>query len=148
MGANKVKWMRMVYNYFKKTYLLCLACIWILTLAHGITANPQHSATVNTTSTFIPVGVETVVFRLDVTNLTTTANMTLNTIRLDKIGADFFKCVDMVKDRTGALPIPINLPINSLYILTIKASHRSHINICTFIGVFCILQVLKGPTHN
>ncbi len=33
--------------------------------------------------------------------------------KMDKIGADFFKCVDMVKDRTGALPIPINLPIGS-----------------------------------
>ena len=32
---------------------------------------------------------------------------------MDKIGADFFKCVDMVKDRTGATPIPINLPIGS-----------------------------------
>jgi len=81
MVAHKVKWMRMVYNYFKKTYLLFLACIWILTLSHGITANPQHSATVNTPYTFIPVGVETVVFRLDVTNLTTTANMTLDTIQ-------------------------------------------------------------------
>ena len=32
---------------------------------------------------------------------------------MDKIGADFFNCVKMVKDRTGALPIPINLPIGS-----------------------------------
>lgn len=87
----------MVYNYFKKTYLLCLACIWILTLANGITANPQHSATVHTPYTFIPVGVETVVFRLDVTNLTTTANMTLDTIRLNKIGADFnFNSIDKI----------------------------------------------------
>ncbi len=33
--------------------------------------------------------------------------------KMDKIGADFFKCVDMVKDRTGATPLPINLPIGS-----------------------------------
>ena len=33
--------------------------------------------------------------------------------KMDKIGADFFNCVKMVKDRTGALPIPINLPIGS-----------------------------------
>ena len=32
---------------------------------------------------------------------------------MDKIGADFFKCVDMVKDRTGATPMPINLPIGA-----------------------------------
>jgi hypothetical protein len=97
MVAHKVKWMRMVYNYFKKTYLLFLACIWILTLSHGITANPQHSATVNTPYTFIPVGVETVVFRLDVTNLTTTANMTLDTIQLDKIGSNFnFNSIDKI----------------------------------------------------
>ena len=33
--------------------------------------------------------------------------------KMDKIGADFFKCVDMVKDRTGATPMPINLPIGA-----------------------------------
>ena len=33
--------------------------------------------------------------------------------KMDKIGADFFKCVDMVKDRTGATPLPINLPIGA-----------------------------------
>ena len=32
---------------------------------------------------------------------------------MDKIGADFFKCVDMIKDRTGATPMPINMPIGS-----------------------------------
>ena len=31
---------------------------------------------------------------------------------MDKIGADF-KCVSMVKDRTGATPLPINLPIGA-----------------------------------
>ncbi len=33
--------------------------------------------------------------------------------KMDKIGADFFNCVQMVKDRTGALPVPIQLPIGS-----------------------------------
>ncbi len=33
--------------------------------------------------------------------------------KMDKIGADFFKCVSMVKDRTGAIPLPINLPIGA-----------------------------------
>ena len=33
--------------------------------------------------------------------------------KMDKIGADFFKCVDMIKDRTGATPMPINMPIGS-----------------------------------
>ena len=33
--------------------------------------------------------------------------------KMDKIGADFFNCVTMVKDRTGALPIPVNLPIGA-----------------------------------
>ena len=33
--------------------------------------------------------------------------------KMDKIGADFFKCVNMVKDRTGATPLPINLPIGA-----------------------------------
>ncbi len=33
--------------------------------------------------------------------------------KMDKIGADFFKCVEMVKDRTGATPLPINLPIGA-----------------------------------
>ena len=33
--------------------------------------------------------------------------------KMDKIGADFFNCVKMVKDRTGATPVPVNFPIGS-----------------------------------
>ncbi len=33
--------------------------------------------------------------------------------KMDKIGADFFKCVEMVKDRTGGTPCPIALPIGA-----------------------------------
>jgi elongation factor G len=31
--------------------------------------------------------------------------------KMDKLGADFFNCVDMIQDRTGAQPAPIQLPI-------------------------------------
>jgi elongation factor G len=33
--------------------------------------------------------------------------------KMDKVGADFFNCVRMIKDRTGATPVPIQLPIGS-----------------------------------
>jgi len=33
--------------------------------------------------------------------------------KMDKIGADFFNCVRMIKDRTGAVPCPIQLPIGA-----------------------------------
>ncbi len=33
--------------------------------------------------------------------------------KMDKIGADFFNCVRMVKDRTGGTPCPIALPIGA-----------------------------------
>ena len=33
--------------------------------------------------------------------------------KMDKIGADFFNCVDMIKDRTGATPMPIQMPIGA-----------------------------------
>ncbi len=33
--------------------------------------------------------------------------------KMDKIGADFYNCVKMIKDRTGAIPLSINLPIGS-----------------------------------
>ena len=33
--------------------------------------------------------------------------------KMDKIGADFFNCVHMIKDRTGAIPCPIQLPIGA-----------------------------------
>jgi len=33
--------------------------------------------------------------------------------KMDKIGADFFNCVHMIKDRTGAIPAPIQFPIGS-----------------------------------
>ena len=33
--------------------------------------------------------------------------------KMDKIGADFFNCVEMVADRTGAVPCPIQIPIGA-----------------------------------
>ena len=33
--------------------------------------------------------------------------------KMDKIGADFFNCVRMIKDRTGAIPCPVALPIGA-----------------------------------
>ena len=33
--------------------------------------------------------------------------------KMDKIGADFFNCVAMIKDRTGATPLPIQIPIGA-----------------------------------
>ncbi|MHA3977914.1 elongation factor G [Halovulum sp. GXIMD14794] len=33
--------------------------------------------------------------------------------KMDKIGADFFNCVKMIKDRTGAIPAPIQFPIGA-----------------------------------
>ena len=33
--------------------------------------------------------------------------------KMDKVGADFQKCLDMIKDRTGATPAPVVFPIGS-----------------------------------
>ena len=33
--------------------------------------------------------------------------------KMDKIGADFFNCVNMIKTRTGAFPLPIQIPIGA-----------------------------------
>ena len=33
--------------------------------------------------------------------------------KMDKIGADFFNCVKMIRDRTGAIPVPVNFPIGA-----------------------------------
>ncbi|WP_299734827.1 elongation factor G [uncultured Roseobacter sp.] len=33
--------------------------------------------------------------------------------KMDKIGADFFNCVHMIQDRTGAIPCPIQIPIGA-----------------------------------
>ena len=33
--------------------------------------------------------------------------------KMDKIGADFFNCIQMISDRTGATPLPIQMPIGS-----------------------------------
>ena len=33
--------------------------------------------------------------------------------KMDKIGADFFNCVHMIQDRTGATPCPIQIPIGA-----------------------------------
>ena len=33
--------------------------------------------------------------------------------KMDKIGADFFNCVEMIADRTGAVPAPVQIPIGA-----------------------------------
>ncbi|WP_424969928.1 elongation factor G [Dinoroseobacter sp. S76] len=33
--------------------------------------------------------------------------------KMDKIGADFFNCVEMIQDRTGATPAPVQIPIGA-----------------------------------
>ncbi len=33
--------------------------------------------------------------------------------KMDKIGADFFNCVHMIQDRTGAVPAPVQIPIGA-----------------------------------
>ena len=33
--------------------------------------------------------------------------------KMDKIGADFFNCIRMIEDRTGAKPVPVALPIGA-----------------------------------
>ncbi|MGU9961613.1 MAG: elongation factor G [Candidatus Puniceispirillales bacterium WSBS_2018_MAG_OTU23] len=33
--------------------------------------------------------------------------------KMDKIGADFYNCVHMIKDRTGAIPMPVHMPIGA-----------------------------------
>jgi elongation factor G len=33
--------------------------------------------------------------------------------KMDRIGADFFRCVDMIRDRLGAVPVVISLPIGT-----------------------------------
>ena len=33
--------------------------------------------------------------------------------KMDKIGADFFNCVKMIEERTGARPVPVGIPIGS-----------------------------------
>ncbi|MWD29934.1 elongation factor G [Aquicoccus sp. SCR17] len=33
--------------------------------------------------------------------------------KMDKLGADFFNCVQMIADRTGAIPAPIQIPIGA-----------------------------------
>ena len=37
--------------------------------------------------------------------------------KMDKLGADFFNCIKMIKDRTGATPLAIQLPIGSEHTL-------------------------------
>ena len=44
--------------------------------------------------------------------------------KMDKIGADFFNCVDMIKDRTGARPLPIQMPIGAE--IRVRRHRRSH----------------------
>ena len=33
--------------------------------------------------------------------------------KMDRVGADFFRCVDMIRDRLGAKPVPLQIPIGS-----------------------------------
>jgi len=33
--------------------------------------------------------------------------------KMDRVGADFYQCIDLVRDRLGANPLPIQLPIGA-----------------------------------
>lgn len=33
--------------------------------------------------------------------------------KMDRVGADFFRCVDMIRDRLGAKPVPLQIPIGA-----------------------------------
>ena len=33
--------------------------------------------------------------------------------KMDRVGADFYRCVDMISDRLGAVPLVLQLPIGS-----------------------------------
>lgn len=33
--------------------------------------------------------------------------------KMDRVGADYFRCVDMIKNRLGAKPVPLHIPIGS-----------------------------------
>ena len=33
--------------------------------------------------------------------------------KMDKVGADFYRCVGMIADRTGAVPLPVQIPIGA-----------------------------------
>ena len=33
--------------------------------------------------------------------------------KMDRVGADFFRCVDMIRERLGAKPVPVQIPIGS-----------------------------------
>ena len=37
--------------------------------------------------------------------------------KMDRVGADFYRCVDMIVDRLGATPLVIQLPLGSNQIL-------------------------------
>src|SRR6056297_1113410 len=45
--------------------------------------------------------------------------------KMDKLGADFFNCVKMIKDRTGALPLPVQCPIGS------EMEYEGHVDLIT-----------------
>ena len=45
--------------------------------------------------------------------------------KMDKIGADFFNCVEMIRDRTGAIPMPVQCPIGA------ESELEGHIDLVT-----------------
>lgn len=49
--------------------------------------------------------------------------------KMDRVGADFFNCVEMIEDRLGAVPIVVQLPIGK------EAEHRGIIDLVRMKGV-------------
>ncbi len=49
--------------------------------------------------------------------------------KMDRIGADFFRCVDMIRDRLGATPMVMQLPIGS------EAGYRGVVDVLTMKAV-------------
>ena len=54
--------------------------------------------------------------------------------KLDRTGADFYRCVDMIKERLGCKPLPLQLPIGSESDLkgVIAPSRRTTLNVKIF----------------
>jgi elongation factor G len=62
--------------------------------------------------------------------------------KMDKIGADFFQCLDDIKTRLGAKPVPIQLPIGA------EANFKGIVDLVRMVGVVWDEETLGAKFHD
>src|SRR5207248_3087477 len=62
--------------------------------------------------------------------------------KMDKIGADFFKCLEEIKTRLGAKPVAVQLPIGA------ESGFKGVVDLVRMVGIVCDEETKGAKYHD